>query len=794
MSFPRRSRSVLLSCGEADLAAGGDPEMGEATSSQARNRSHSARRLPAIIALLAVALILVSPTPQARAQSEPTKAVIGRADTAPSSPGASAATWSDVPSPNTLIPQGHLQAVSCAAEGTCEAVGSYMDGSGILVPLAETWDGTSWALQTLPSPPLVDEAWLNGVSCPTTDDCEAVGGYEDSLGITVIFAEVWDGSSWSIQLTGTPVDGGNFYGVSCAGPDACEAVGTGPDGALAEGWDGTSWSVQATGGPESVATLYAVSCAAPDACEAVGTGPDGALAEGWDGTSWNIQTTTDPNATLHGVSCSGPDACEAVGFSGAAETTFAEAWDGTTWSAQDMEPVAGSLAAVSCIASDSCEAFGAASNGAGYDVIADVWNGTTWLSQTAAQTPDTGANTIDVAGGISCPVIGVCEAVGEYLNYGSPAYLPFVQGWDGTDWSLESSPDPMGTSSSELAAISCSDAADCEAVGNSIDEADNIVTLAERWNGTTWSIQTTPNPSSASWLDGISCISPSSCEAVGYYVDAEGNRSALAEAWDGTTWTLHTVPVPSDAIDSEVEAISCVSADDCEAVGLYTYDASGNLAGLVDIWNGIKWKLQSIPGPGTSIASSYEGVSCTSADDCEAVGSYFGSSTEEYPLVAKWNGTKWTRQSAPDPSGSTDAGLSGVWCLSADDCESVGDSYGASGIENSLAMLWNGTAWDLQAPLDGFNSKGSALTGVSCATSTTCEAVGAYGNSSGGPIPLIESWKKGKWTLQSASEPQTPFSGTLQSVSCVAKKQCMAAGADSSSGDVNVTWVEQYSG
>jgi hypothetical protein len=43
--------------------------------------------------------------------------------------------------------------------------------------------------------------------------------------------------------------------------------------------------------------------------------------------------------------------------------------------------------------------------------------------------------------------------------------------------------------------------------------------LAERWIGTKWSLQSTPNPPGASEsnFDGVSCTSKSACTAAGHY-------------------------------------------------------------------------------------------------------------------------------------------------------------------------------------------------------------------------------------------------------------------------------------
>jgi hypothetical protein len=43
--------------------------------------------------------------------------------------------------------------------------------------------------------------------------------------------------------------------------------------------------------------------------------------------------------------------------------------------------------------------------------------------------------------------------------------------------------------------------------------------LAERWNGTSWSIEATPNPAGSvvSALQGVACLNDTECRAVGYW-------------------------------------------------------------------------------------------------------------------------------------------------------------------------------------------------------------------------------------------------------------------------------------
>ena len=59
----------------------------------------------------------------------------------------------------------------------------------------------------------------------------------------------------------------------------------------------------------------------------------------------------------------------------------------------------------------------------------------------------------------------------------------------------------------------------CTAVGDYGNSSGNDVTLAERWNGSSWKIQPTPNPTgqAASVLSGVSCTAATACTAVGDY-------------------------------------------------------------------------------------------------------------------------------------------------------------------------------------------------------------------------------------------------------------------------------------
>ena len=140
--------------------------------------------------------------------------------------------------------------------------------------------------------------------------------------------------------------------------------------------------------------------------------------------------------------------------------------------------------------------------------------------------------------------------------------------------------------------MACPSPSDCTAVGASVDTAGNaLATLAERWNGTRWSIQPTPNPAGVQGprLEGVACTSPSACTAVG----GSFANASLAERWNGTKWAIQASPHPAGQIgDLMLWTVACPRPLQCMAVGKYasfTPHFTATLAPqltLAEQWNG----------------------------------------------------------------------------------------------------------------------------------------------------------------------------------------------------------------
>ena len=97
------------------------------------------------------------------------------------------------------------------------------------------------------------------------------------------------------------------------------------------------------------------------------------------------------------------------------------------------------------------------------------------------------------------------------------------------------------------------------------------MTLAERWDGTSWSIQAMPGLTGDSDLGGVSCTSATACVAAGR---ANGGSTTLAEVWDGTSWSVQATPNPGTS--PTFSGVSCTLATTCTAVGNYTNTATNS--------------------------------------------------------------------------------------------------------------------------------------------------------------------------------------------------------------------------
>jgi hypothetical protein len=362
----------------------------------------------------------------------------------------------------------------------------------------------------------------------------------------------------------------------------------------------------------------------------------------------------------------------------------------------------------------------------------------------------------------------------------------------------------------ELESTSCSEAASCFAVGNYIYVTEEFLgeglgyrvgtlPLSERWNGTEWSLQTVPLPSEAkvssyNRLRGVSCASTTFCVGVGSYAVPGVIQYPLVERWNGTKWEVQAVPKPNESSGNNgiLESVSCTSSTACVAVGSYFDTAKSGDRPFVERWNGTKWTLEKPSIPEGFQAAAFRGVSCTTSTACTAVGNVEDNSVGGLALAERWNGTKWEIQTTPvasepkAPVGPYE-GLAAVSCASATSCTAVGSAWRyreAEGVEveTSLAERWDGTKWTVQSVPTPAEAELPALFDVSCPSATQCTAVGSSHWLAGGRVATLVRWNGTAWNLESATiaeeAPNNEFAELL-GVSCLATGKCTTVGVHS---------------
>lgn len=404
------------------------------------------------------------------------------------------------------------------------------------------------------------------------------------------------------------------------------------------------------------------------------------------------------------------------------------------------------LQGINCLSDSDCWAVGYYST---YDdatkTLIEHWDGNSW---TIIGSP--------VAGrlqSVTCASTSQCWAVGYSPGAGF-GIQPLIEKWDGNTWTVVSAPN-RGNSSDSFYGITCTSASQCWAVGYG--------GLIEKWDGNSWTIFNSPTTGG---LEGVTCTSASNCWAVG------AADNAIIIRWDGTSWTLINSPNVG-AFYNELHSVTCSSVSECWAVGLAGEKDEASQT-LIERWDGNSWTLINSPNSGTS-ENLLNGVSCESATQCWAVGTYFDPSSVIYKtLIERWNGISWAIVSSPN--GSThDNYFTGITCRSTSGCVAVG--YFTQPPDQTLVEKWNGTSWTVIDSPNQATATGE-LHGVNCASPSQCWGVGTYRNTESGAEPVhtfIQRWNGVSWQTVRSPDPGV-FQNGLSGVTCTSTSDCWAVG------------------
>ena len=396
-----------------------------------------------------------------------------------------------------------------------------------------------------------------------------------------------------------------------------------------------------------------------------------------------------------------------------------------------------------------------------------------------------------------------------------------------TNWAtgVEASlPANAGTNpEASLGEVSCGSAGNCTAVGGYKDSSGLSQGLLLTETSGTWATGVEPSlPANASRnadasLGAVSCASAGNCTAVGRYYDSSGHGQVLLSTETSGRWARGVeASLPANAGTNpnlSLDSVSCASAGNCTAVGVY-FVGSDQEQGLLLTETSGTWATgveASLPANARTSQPDVvlESVSCASAGNCTAVGTYANSDTFKGLLVTETSGTWAAGVEAPLPANAgTDpyVYLSSVSCGSAGNCTAVGeyqntteDTPSGLGPHDGVLLTETSGTWaaGVEPPLPanaGTNQGGAGS--VSCASAGNCAAVGGYTDSSGHAQGLLLTETSGTWaTGVEASLPanaDTDRGFSFQSVSCASAGNCAAVGGykDSSGHDHGLLLTE----
>jgi len=271
---------------------------------------------------------------------------------------------------------------------------------------------------------------------------------------------------------------------------------------------------------------------------------------------------------------------------------------------------------------------------------------------------------------------------------------PFAEHFDGSRWTMVPVPAP-GNGAAYLRGVDGSSSTDVWAAGYQITQSGAQQSLIEHYDGVAWSIIPSANPASlAVYLSSVAATAPNNVWAAGYYLGNAGVYRTLAERWDGNSWTIVTTPNAGSG-DNALNGLAATGPNDVWAVGYRLSAPGASSATLILHFNGTTWSVVPSPSPGqTSSLSSVvalddgtvwaagfyydgtqartlllhgdgsgfaaiagedypnegnvlNGIAASNSGDIWAAGYHYPSGTSDYQgLIEHYDGQQWTRVSS----------------------------------------------------------------------------------------------------------------------------------------------------
>ncbi len=296
-------------------------------------------------------------------------------------------------------------------------------------------------------------------------------------------------------------------------------------------------------------------------------------------------------------------------------------------------------------------------------------------------------------------------------------------------------------------------------------------------------------PAHATWPHRV----PRNCVTVGDNQTRQGPHRLAAVRHETARWLRQASPNAGRSAEALFSAVSCPAAKRCIAVGS-TFRRSGRSVPLAELWSGVRWSVLRVPSPHAhgGVGSALYGVSCRSYTNCLAVGDNQGRSSVK-TLAESWNGHRWRILRAVNVPGAKVSTLTGVSCAGTRACMAVGDYGNHAGRVSALDERWNGRRWRVIPAASHPHSYGSVLSAASCPARGACVAVGWYGVSYNSRA-LAELWNGRHWRELPTPTPSAGRVNALNDVYCQSSRHCFAVGYHQWEYKSDQAIIEQWNG
>jgi D-alanine-D-alanine ligase-like ATP-grasp enzyme len=408
---------------------------------------------------------------------------------------------------------------------------------------------------------------------------------------------------------------------------------------------------------------------------------------------------------------------------------------------------------------------------------------------------------------VSCASAGNCSAGGYYTNNAEQTQAFVISQANGAWGRAEEVPGSAALNrgwNAEVSSVSCVSAGNCAAGGRYQDRSTRRhVFVVTETNGVWGRAEEVPGSAALNQgpgfadieISSVSCASAGNCSAGGFYTDRRSRHQAFVVNQAHGTWGNAEEVPGSGALntggEAEVLSLSCGSPGNCSAGGDYTTNrkAGHQEAFVVSERNG-HWGTakQVAAGLNTGAFAQVFSVSCASAGNCSAGGSYFDSSAHHQAFVVDQTNGVWGRAEEVPGSAALNQGgfaqISSVSCASAGNCSAGGFYFTKRPRDHALVVTETHGRWGTARTLPGsvaLNGGGNAdVLSVSCASPGNCAVAGSYQGADRSMQVFVADETNGTWGTAAEAPGTAALNGgglaVAFEVSCGAAASCSAGG------------------